>query len=165
MVVGAFHGRGKRTSVYGAYLLACYDPEIQEYQTICKIGTGFSDEMLESLTSTFKPLVISHKKSYYSHPNGGEQPHVWFEPKYVWEVLCADLSLSPRYQAALGIVSEGKGISLRFPRFIRVREDKNPEDATTSEQVVPLRKGLTEGCRVLQRSDASAKQYGDWKGA
>jgi len=135
VVVGAFHGRGKRTNVYGAYLLACYDPDSQEYQTICKIGTGFSDEVLESHTNALKPLVISHKKTYYAHPTGGEQPSVWFEPKFVWEVLCADLSLSPKYQAAIGIVSDGKGISLRFPRFIRVRDDKNPEDATTSEQV------------------------------
>ena len=135
VVVGAFHGRGKRTSVYGAYLLACYNPDTQEYQTICKIGTGFSDEVLESHTKALQPHIISSKKSYYAHPAGGEQPSVWFEPRFVWEVLCADLSVSPRYQAAIGEVSEGKGISLRFPRFIRVREDKNPEDATTSEQV------------------------------
>lgn len=136
VVVGAFHGRGKRTNVYGAYLLACYDPQTQEYQTICKIGTGFSEEALEQHTNLLKPLVITAKKSYYAHPAGGEQPSVWFEPKYVWEVLCADLSLSPRYQAAVGLIAPGKGISLRFPRFIRVRDDKGPEDATTSEQVV-----------------------------
>jgi DNA ligase-1 len=135
VVVGAFHGRGKRTNVYGAYLLACYDPQSQEYQTICKIGTGFSDEVLESHTAALKPLVVSVKKSYYAHPMGGEQPSVWFEPRFVWEVLCADLSLSPRYQAAAAELGGGKGISLRFPRFIRVREDKGPEDATTSEQV------------------------------
>jgi DNA ligase 1 len=135
VVVGAFHGRGKRTSQYGAYLLACYDPQTQEYQTICKLGTGFSDEVLDSHTKTLKPYVITAKKSYYTHPAGGEQPSVWFEPKFVWEVLCADLSLSPRYMAGVGSVSENKGISLRFPRFIRVREDKGPEDATTSEQV------------------------------
>jgi len=69
VVVGAFHGRGKRKSTYGAYLLACYNPEIQEYQTICKIGTGFSDEVLDSHTKALKPYIITTKKSYNLFPS------------------------------------------------------------------------------------------------
>lgn len=135
VVLGAYHGRGKRTKAYGAYLLGCYNSENEEYETVCKIGTGFSDEMLESLHKTLSQTVIDQPKSYYSYDKGSNaQPDVWFEPTMVWEVLTADLSLSPIYRA--GIDQLGKGISLRFPRFIRIRDDKAVEDATTSMQVV-----------------------------
>ncbi|KAF5568981.1 DNA ligase 1 [Fusarium phyllophilum] len=142
VVLGAYHGKGKRTSVYGAFLLACYNPNSETYETVCNIGTGFSEQVLEDLHTQLSEITIDRPKPFYSHSSGGQhQPDVWFEPRYVWEVKTADLTLSPRYKAGAkeGVDPSGnKGISLRFPRFIRVRDDKKADAATTSRQVAEM---------------------------
>eukprot|EP00127_Corallochytrium_limacisporum_P003768 Clim_evm100s152 gene=Clim_evmTU100s152 len=136
VVLGAFYGKGKRTGVYGAFLLGCYDSDNEEYQAICKIGTGFSDEVLAEHHSTLSKHIIPKPKPYYQL--GGITPDVWFDAVQVWEVLAADLSISPQSKAAAGLVHPEKGISLRFPRFVKIREDKKPEEATDSQQVADL---------------------------
>lgn len=103
VVVGAYYGKGKRTNWYGAFLLACYDQDSENYQTICKIGTGFSEEILQQFYDELHPLEITSARGDLEV--GGAKPDVWFEPKVVWEVLTADLSLSPVYTAGHGIVS------------------------------------------------------------
>lgn len=114
VVVGAYYGKGKRTNVYGAFLLACYDADSEEYQTICKIGTGFSDEALQAHAATLKPLEMTTPRGDVKV--GGAKPDVWLEPKVVWEVLTADLSLSPIYTAAQGLVRSFPSLQLSFEK-------------------------------------------------
>lgn len=136
VVLGAYYGKGKRTSWYGAFLLAAYNPDTQVFETVCNIGTGFSEQLLEELHKELSEIVVDRPASDVSHSSvKNDQPDVWFKPKYVWEVKTADLTLSPRYRAAIEEMGGGKGISLRFPRFIKKRDDKKPEQATSSEQI------------------------------
>lgn len=133
--IGAYHGRGKRTGFYGAYLLAVFDPESEEFQSVCKIGTGFSDEDLKSLSDELNKHKIPKKSSQYNTSDALECD-VWFDAVQVWEVKAADLSKSPVHRGAEGMTGEaGRGIGLRFPRFERLRADKRPVDATTSHQI------------------------------
>lgn len=95
VVVGADYGVGKRTGFFGSFLLACYNEDLECLQTVCKVGTGFSDEALEFIYNRLKDLVVDKapKNLKYKEKN----VNVWIDPKYVWEIKAADLSLSPIY--------------------------------------------------------------------
>jgi len=136
--IGAYYGRGKRTGVYGAYLLACYDVDTEEFQSVCKIGTGFSDEDLKTLSDELKEHIIPEKTSQYN-TSDSLKCDVWFDACKVWEIKAADLSKSSSHKGAVNKTGEiGRGIGLRFPRFERIRGDKKPEQATTSDQILEM---------------------------
>jgi len=136
VVVGAFHGRGKRAGTYGALLLAAYNPENDTFETVTKCGTGFSDEDLAKLPEMMKKHVILHK-----HPrvNSMIEADVWFEPVVVIEVLGAEITLSPIHTCAINAIRKGSGLAIRFPRFTgSYRLDKAAEDATTVNEIVEM---------------------------
>jgi DNA ligase 1 len=136
VVVGGLYGRGRRAGIYGALLLAVYDPATDVFQTVTKCGTGFSDADLAALPERLAPLARTDRAA---RVDSRRIPDVWFEPTLVVEVLAAELTLSPTHTAAWGQLKEDSGLALRFPRFTgRWRDDKAPEDATTVEEVVGM---------------------------
>jgi DNA ligase-1 len=136
VVVGALAGRGRRAGMYGALLLAVYDPENDRFQTICKCGTGFSDAELAALPARLAHLARAQRPA---RVDARRHADVWFEPAVVVEVLAAELTLSPTHTAGWGLLQEDAGLALRFPRFTgRWRDDKAPTDATTISEVVEL---------------------------
>lgn len=136
VIVGAFYGKGRRAGRYGAFLLAVYDKNDDEFKTVCKVGTGFTDEDLENFYKLLEPHKLDHKPS---RVDSKMEPDVWFEPKFVIEVIGAEITLSPIHTCALNVIREGSGLALRFPKYIgRQRSDKAPEDATTVKEVVEM---------------------------
>src|SRR5271157_3848699 len=136
VVVGAFAGRGRRAGLYGALLLAAYDPAADLFRTVSKCGTGFSDADLAALPERLAPLAAPHRPA---RVDARAEPDLWFEPGLVLEILSAELTLSPNYTAAWGLIKPDAGLAMRFPRFTgRWRDDKAPEDATTTGELVDL---------------------------
>jgi DNA ligase-1 len=136
VVVGGLAGRGRRAGMYGALLLAVYDPAADRFQTICKCGTGFSDAELAGLPARLAPLARAQRPARVDSLWAAD---VWFEPTLVVEVLAAELTLSPHHTAGWGVLKPDAGLALRFPRFTgRWRDDKAPTDATTVEEAVGM---------------------------
>ncbi len=136
VVVGAFAGKGKRKGTYGALLMAAYNPEKDRFETVCKLGSGFTDEQLAYLPRKFEELKIENK-----HPRVWSEMEAdyWFVPKVVLEVIGAEITLSPTHTCARDVIEKGAGLAIRFPRFTgRWRDDKSPEEATTTKELIEM---------------------------
>ncbi len=139
VIVGAFHGRGRRAGKFGAFLLAVYDPSRDRFPTFSKVGSGFDDAQLAEMPGRLAQFA---SKDPPPEVETGVVPDRWFRPGLVLEIRGAELTLSPVHRASLGAVREGAGLALRFPRFTgRFRDDKGPTEATTSKELLEMYRG------------------------
>jgi len=135
-VVGAFHGRGKRAGTYGALLLAAYNPDEDIFETVCKCGSGFTDEDLKRIPEIMEPHKIPHR---HARVKSKMEADVWFEPVVVLEVIGAEITLSPIHTCGMDKIRKGSGLAIRFPRFTgRYRLDKSAEDSTTVKEIIEM---------------------------
>ena len=139
VVVGAFFGKGRRTGKYGTLLVATYNDDEDTFPSVCKVGTGFSDESLDQLYQILSPKVTLKKNPRIVSEM---QADVWFEPELVIEIIASEITQSPIHKTALDKLKENTGLALRFPKFTgKIRTEKNSEDASTDEEVIALYKG------------------------
>ena len=142
VVIGAYFGRGRRTGLYGTLLLGTYNPEKDNFPSICKVGTGFTDESLDQLFQILSNKVTLKKNSRIVSEMEAD---VWFEPELVLEIVASEITLSPIHKTGLGLIRKDTGFALRFPKFTgKIRYEKAIEDASTDEEVLTLYKGQSK---------------------
>ena len=138
VVIGGFFGKGRRTGSYGTLLLATYNEDEDVFPSICKVGTGFSDESLDQLYQILHPKVSIKKNPRIISEMEAD---VWFEPELVIEVVASEITISPIHKTAWDEIRRDSGLALRFPKFTgKIRVEKTVEDASTGEEVVALYK-------------------------
>ncbi|KAK3904472.1 ATP-dependent DNA ligase [Staphylotrichum tortipilum] len=138
--IAAWHGTGRKAQWWSPILLAVRNEHTGALEAVCKCISGFTDAFYRANRAFYDPAEGINTRA--RQPGGveynGPMPDVWFEPREVWEVAFADVTLSPVYTAGIGLVREERGLSLRFPRFVRVREDKGVEEASSGEFLAEL---------------------------
>ncbi len=137
VVMGAYKGRGKRAEFGIGGLLLGVRGKDERYYTISRLGTGFSDEQFRETKRSMAKLKAAKKPKDYVVDEEIE-PDIWARPALVAEILADEITLSPRHTA--GRKPSGRGYSLRFPRLVRYRDDKNPDDATTVKEIEAMYK-------------------------
>lgn len=123
VIIGAEYGTGKRGGWLSSYELACIDPETGEFLGIGKMGTGIKEKAeagvsFGEITDLIRLQIVRE-----------EERHVTIRPSVMVEVAYEEIQKSPTYQS---------GFALRFPRLVRLRQDRSPDSADTIERVVQL---------------------------
>ena len=134
-LVGYFRGGGKRARFgIGAVLAAAYDATADVFRTICKVGTGFSDEEWVQLRERLDTIALQHRPA---RVDSKMTPDVWVQPACVITVAADEITRSPLHTC--GSDAQGIGYALRFPRVQGfLRDDKRAEDANTVQDIIEL---------------------------
>jgi DNA ligase-1 len=133
VIVGYFLGKGHRAEFkFGGLLVAVYNPDRNALETIAKIGSGYTEEEMMQLQNMLTKIKT---KAPPKNLDFRIEPDFWVEPKYVVEVAFDELTRSPTHTCA---IEDEKGLALRFPRMVKMREEKSTKEATTSDEVVDM---------------------------
>jgi len=127
VVMGVSRGKGKRADFgVGSFLVGI--KKASKFITLTNIGTGLSDDQFRELDKRSKKLRVKEKPGEYL-VDKNQEPDIWLKPDIVVEIQADNITKSPIHTA---------GLSLRFPRLIRFRDDRSADQATTLKEVARL---------------------------
>ncbi len=140
VILGYYRGKGSRAKYdFGGILAGVYNPERDVFETITKVGSGFTEEQMEEFNKLLSKIRVKNKPH---NVDAKIEPDYWVEPKYVMTVAADEITLSPIHTCGHTETPSGKGYALRFPRmlFLRPLEDKDAYDATTTQEIIEMYK-------------------------
>jgi DNA ligase-1 len=149
VIVGYYLGKGSRQEFeFGGLLAAVLNEESGEFETIAKIGSGFSEDEMESFEKMLDEIKVKEKPAGV---NSRLEPDFWVEPKFVVSVAADEITLSPMHtcgiqRAAPSVAPTASrlrmvgdtGYALRFPRMMSLRQDKGPREITTTKEIIAM---------------------------
>ncbi|MCL4446809.1 MAG: hypothetical protein M1163_00175 [Candidatus Thermoplasmatota archaeon] len=116
--------------------MAVYSREEDKFRTICKLGSGFSEEQLDNLPRMLKPYQLKKRDPRVESSIDAD---FWFTPSLMLEVKGAEITLSPTHTCCLNVVKKGAGLAIRFPRFTgRWRGDKKVDETTNEQEIIEM---------------------------
>ncbi|MFP3215225.1 MAG: ATP-dependent DNA ligase [Candidatus Micrarchaeota archaeon] len=135
VILGYYLGKGIRAEFkFGGLLCGVYNDKKDVFETITKIGTGFTEEQMKEFKDILDKIRV---KSKPARVISDIEPDFWVEPKYVVTVKADEITRSPTHTC--GREGEESGYALRFPRIVgTIRSDKSPEDATTTKEIIEM---------------------------
>ncbi|MGC8495798.1 MAG: ATP-dependent DNA ligase [Candidatus Micrarchaeia archaeon] len=141
VIVGYYLGKGGRAEFeFGGLLCAVYNKKRDMFETITKLGTGFTEAQMHELKTMLQKIQV---KSKPARVDSIIEPDFWVTPKYVVVVKADEITKSPTHTCGREKQPDGTevGYALRFPRLVgneTVRSDKSAEDATTTSEVIEM---------------------------
>lgn len=146
VLMGAYRGRGKRAGFgVGGFLIGIPNGDGKIY-SLTKLGTGVKDEQFREMNKTVEEIKTEVMPEGYV-VDKMLIPDVWVKPRIVLEILADEITVSTNHTAGRGDSlsssaslrkEKNKGFSLRFPRLVKIREDKNPDQATSVKELRKL---------------------------
>jgi DNA ligase 1 len=141
--IAAWHGNGRKAKWWSPILMAVRNEETGSLEAVTKCMSGFTDAFYKANREFYNDGEMGERTNTHARKPAfieyyGPEPDVWFEPQEVWEMAFADITLSPTYTAAIGLISDERGLSLRFPRFLSKRDDKSIDEASTNDFLASL---------------------------
>jgi DNA ligase-1 len=120
VVVGVEWGHGKRRDVLSDYTFAVRETEDSDARllTIGKAYTGLTDAEIAAMTEHFKGITLADHGRYRT-----------VVPEVVVEIAFDRIMRSSRHRS---------GFAMRFPRIVRIRDDKTPAEIDTLATVEAL---------------------------